>query len=222
MKAYLIVFVHSIAQNNSLEWLDFAGKCVEVLVGIIAIIGGVVGLFYLNKQRERRRDASFGYMAQLSVHIQNIKMIFENESDKLLNQLVCPNNRIPLEEFLSANHEAVATIFKKRVEETLNFLMNTDNQMPVYEGWTERMSKFLGFLEDFSFVFNTDGFLWQGDKTEISQEKNKYKQTNIDNMVEMLKDIETYQKTIESKIAKKRENKREKAKKNKQKTTVEA
>ena len=204
MKEYLIIFIHSLTQTGGFEWLDFIKNCIEVLVGIIAIIGGVVGLLYLNKQRDKRRDASFGYMAQLSVHIQNIKKIFENESDKLLNQLVSSNDRIPWGEFAVPNHEAITAMFKNRIEQTLDFLMSTNNQMPVYIGWTERMSKFLSFLEDFSFFFNSDGFLWQGDRTEISHKQNEYKRLNIDNMTEMLNDIETYQKAIESKIAQKR------------------
>lgn len=190
--------------TDKASWLSTAKDFCELLLSIVAIIGGIIGLLYFTKLREKRLSASFSYMAQLRIHIENIKMLFVSSHDELLNELVCPTQRLLIVEFENSNYNEVINIFKNRVDQALVFLSCTKDQMPVYKGWTEKMTLFIHLLETFSFAFNTSGYIWKGSNDQIQKQKDDFYSVHERNLAEMIKDIEEYQKSNESKIVTKR------------------
>ena len=195
-----IYIIYKYTDPGKTSWVSTAKDFCELLLSIVAIIGGIIGLLYFNKLREKRLSASFSYMAQLRIHIENIKMLFVSSHDELLNELVCPTQRSPIAEFENSNYNEVINIFKTRVDQALNFLSCTKDQMPVYKGWTEKMALFIQLLETFSFAFNTSGYIWKGSYDQIQKQKNSFYSVHEKNLAEMIKDIEEYQKRNESKI----------------------
>lgn len=188
----------------ALNVLSTFKDCSDLILNIFVIIGGVIGLRFINKQREKRMEASFGYMSRLSIHIKIIKALFEHYKDELLNQLLEQSIRTPREEFPNCSVEKIISAFESQINKTIEFLMSEDNQMPVYAGWTKKISMFTEFLESYETVFSGDGYIWLDDKDKVNQYMDDFYRDHKKNMEKMLDDIMHYQENIESKIAKKR------------------
>ena len=83
-------------------------------------------------------------------------------------------------------------------KDTIEFLKNSEDQMPASEGWIDKCSILFEFLEDYSKLSdNFEHLKWNGN---YAKNKEKYYKKHYTNICSMLDDIEEQQKDIECRI----------------------
>lgn len=179
------------------EIISSTENIVNIIVGIVAIIGGFAAIMYFRKLREKRLNASFSYLSRLKVRIHYLHGTYKIYSEDIMRRFVPEDSRRSPESSKSLFIKKVIDNFSNLASETLEFLKNTDDQMPSGIGWTSMLDKFLVFLEDCEKINIENFYLWSD-----LENKDEYISSNLNNMEEMLNLIETYQTKIEQKICK--------------------
>ncbi len=136
-------------------------------------VGAFRGLSYLKSYKEKRDAATFTFWLQLRVRMMEIKSWLESEYS-LVNCLYDQDIRSTWEGESGSDNKRIE-IFKKLVQETLEFIKSSSDQIPAYIGWTDDYNKFIAFLTDVILFDISNGdnyFKFVGSCSII--ERNKY------------------------------------------------
>lgn len=190
-------FLHIIQQlvNNIGNIKDLSYTFLNIVLGVSAI----KGLGYLKTYKEKKGTATFTFWMQLNIRIIEIKGWLENDYN-LINYLFDENSRSLWESESADNNERVK-LFKNYVEETIQFIKKTPDQMPAYIGWSDDYSKFIIFLNDivqFDICDGKDYFKFENEQT--TEKRNKYCKDICKIMEKMYQGILAEQKKIEKDI----------------------
>ncbi len=179
--------------------ISFLEIIVKIIVGIVAIIGGVIAIMYFRKMREKRLNASFCYLSRLKVRINYLYNTFSDNSEDIIYRFIPEAERRLPDTAKSLFINNIIKTFSNNANETLNFLKQQDDQMPSKRGWTKWFDVFIDFLEDCQNIGDEKYFKWNNlDKNKM----NEYITLNLKNMKKMLDSIIEYQIEVESKICK--------------------
>lgn len=189
------------AQQPYTDFLTITDSVVGIVVNILVIIGGILGLNYIKKLREKQKDSIFGYLTKLNVRINCIYQIFINNCDDITEQLIdISNRRIPSANKVQSTYN-VMEILSQNASETLKFLMNEDDQIPAKKGWTDCLNSFISFLIDCEQLKNPTFFKWVN-KDDHQKDIDEYIKNHINCMKNLLEMINDCQIDLENKICK--------------------
>ena len=192
MNEYFCFFCHIIEPEASL--IDFLCKIAELIGNVIIIIGGIFGIVYIKKLKEKRLNAAFGFFSKFSLRLKSISYLFEQNKNTILNSLVNPSDRSKLADIDNSYSQKSVDELVKKALETINFLMEENDQMPVFIGWIDKYNNFISFLETICQLSNSNFFLWN-EFDETKQEE--FYNTHSENIKGMIDDIYKFQKQTE-------------------------
>lgn len=117
-----------------------------IFLSIVTGVSIIRGIGYLKSYKDRKNAATFTFWSQLRMRLIKLFNWLDNDHS-LLDNLYPEDLRNSWESNLQAEAERVAE-FKKGVQETIQYIESTSDQMPVYIGWTEDYNKLIEFLYD--------------------------------------------------------------------------
>lgn len=199
--------VYSIAQENCdlFEYIiAILEKIVVIIVNIIVIVGGIIGLRHIEKLKEKRMNASFGYFVQLNVRLHALKSLLKEYKAEIMDRFIPEGKRTPFKVEKAGIIRSMIEDFSRRAKETQDFLMHAPEQVSCGEGWFEAYTKLLELLEDGINISNPLYHKWSDDFTA---QKEQYYQEHFANLKRMLDYIKDQENDIESKLFKKSKNK---------------
>lgn len=90
--------------------------------------------------------------------------------------------------------------FKKLVEESIQFIKTSSDQIPAYVGWTDDYNKFISFLNDLIQFDISDGDNYFKFEEGNINERNRYVKDICNIIDRMCKEIVVKQKSIENEL----------------------
>lgn len=160
----------------------------NIIVNIIVILGGILGLNYIKKMREKQIDSTFSYLTRLNVRLKYFQELLINFRDEIMDRFLPEDCR---REVSADRVSLVANMIdqlSKNAKETLEFLRNEDNQIPAQEGWIDNFNSFIEFLLDCEQLDHKSYYKWTN-KEEREEKCTLYfdnAASTIDTLIEML------------------------------------
>lgn len=153
MKNWYIILCITVSGNDLKKWTEINDymtsglEPVNMIAGIfLSIVTGVsmiFGMRYLKSLKEKKLSASFSFWSQIKLKIIRIHnyMLWNKE---IINNFYSVDSRLQWEE----NEVAIEQLqeFKQLAEEILEYLDQTEDQMPAYNGWSKDMVELIDFL----------------------------------------------------------------------------
>lgn len=182
------------------EYLSLSSSIINLLSGIIILLGGIMGIKAINKLKDKKFNAVFNFYSRLKVQLKILENLYSNQNYKIfiLDRLVIESAR--------RNEITSLAISDKIIEEIaevasliLKYLMDENNQMPASKKWIEEINTLVEFLEDCKLMGNFDYYKWNEDNDNT---KENYYKTHLNNLKNIIKDIENEQIKIINKIFK--------------------
>ena len=96
--------------------------------------------------------------------------------------------------------EKIVTLFLQNCQETLEFLLNSDNQIPLRRGWVEKYNYLIEFLDVYIKTEDKDFYI-RDSKSKLEEE---FYKSHLSNMKDMLNEIYQEQKKLEKKLTSKK------------------
>lgn len=129
--------------NNNIMYLETIS---HIFINIITGVSIIKGIGYLKGLKEKTNSATFNFWSQLRARLGEILSWLEDDYS-LLDNMYEPVARNAWQSELASREERVKD-FKKIVEETINYIKSTPDQMPAYKGWTNDYIFLIAFLND--------------------------------------------------------------------------
>ena len=173
----------------------------ELIINLSLIAGGAYTISRIKRLRIKRDDAIFSFLQRLQIRVRRLNSTFKNHKEYLLDSLIVPTKRSIGLDAPNSYIDNLANKFSKDASETITFLMNENDQIPLYNGWTEQCKILIEFLEAYSRIEDKNYFLWTDD-----QNKESFFKVHSENMDMMIEKINARQLEIEEEINKERLN----------------
>lgn len=200
-------FLFQIAEGEAIPVIDWGDILIytstfsDIIVNVIVIIGGILGLSYIKRMREKQSDATFSYLMRLNIRLKYFKIIFEKYRDDIMGRFYPENfRREPSVERMNLVDETIQNL-SQQAEETLNFLRNEDNQLPAKKGWIENINQFIDLLISCEQLKNREYFIWT-ENEDIEKEKERHYEEIMKIINTLLKMVNERQKELENKLFK--------------------
>lgn len=140
---YFCGFAHKIVYilSQSDFVLNYIDTIIKIATGVIAIIG----LRYIKPLKDKTLGATFNFWSQLKVRL--IRIEVRLEADKgILKNIYAKTDRDSVES-LAPDINRVKEL-KNDIEDTIDFIRKTPDQMPAYQGWSKDYFSLLFMLEE--------------------------------------------------------------------------
>lgn len=173
----------------------------NILVNIVVIIGGVVGLLYYKKLKERQSNAVFSYLTQLEVRLKQLQLIYLSYEDYLMERFIPDAKRVEDVNATLTFINKIVKEFANNALETLNFLRKSQEQMPASKDWVVKYDLLIEFLFDAYHLSIENYFKWMSDDEKVLRKQ--YAEKHKKNLEEILNDIKNEQEKITDKLFKK-------------------
>lgn len=175
---------------------DLISDFVEIMSKIVVGVVSIIGIMYIKPLKDKTITATFTFWSQLKVRLSEIRVRLEADEGILWNIYEQKS-----QERLAPTMTRVQEL-KDEIQNTLDYIKKTPDQMPAYQGWSGDYTKLISLLED-CLVYDicddkhhfkpvTDGGKIVDYNTEIRTVINK-----------ICSEIDRRQKYIEKKIVKK-------------------
>lgn len=171
-------------------------------VNIIVFIGGILGLKYINKLRERQSDSVFSYLTRLNVRLRFFKMSLTDYKTEILDQFIPESHRREIGPERVVFIDEVINNFSESAKETLNFLRNENDQMPAQIGWFKCLDTLIEFLNDCEHLIQNGYYKWNINN-DMDSEKESYYCKHMENINKLIEMITDRQRQLEIEIFKK-------------------
>lgn len=135
----------SATNSTTISLADFKDVTI-ICLNIITGVGLIRGFFYLKSLKEKRYAATFTFWIHLRIRLKELLSWLENENGLICN-LYDSKIVAEWESFLPPEKERIVE-FKMKVEETIQYIKSTPDQMPAYKGWTADYNVLIDFLND--------------------------------------------------------------------------
>ena len=189
--------------NNSLCSIENTFSCIDYILSFISslliIIAGVYGIKYINKIKEKNNNAIFGYYTRLKVRLHIIKTVLEEYKMPFLDRLIPQSERSDIEPSKQGTVNLAIENLIENAKETLNFLKNSEEQMPASITWSDNYCTLLEFLEDCVKITNNNYFKWN---TDFSNNQNVYYNRHKENIDLMIESISKQQEKMQIELYK--------------------
>lgn len=185
------------------ENVEIAKNTSDIFANVMVSIGGVMGISYIWRAKEKQKEATFGYLTKLNVRLIEIRKILVDFKDEVMDRFIqaeymreLPGDRISL-------INDVIKSLSKEAKETLKFIKKEDSQFPAEKGWSERIKKLVNFLADCERIKHRSYYCIFGENSEqVDREKEEYYIDALSNIDELIGMIEKRQEKLESKLFK--------------------
>lgn len=193
----LHTFFHIIINEaSSINWLEI----VNCIISVVTLLGSAWCIVRIRKLKEKQLDSIFSFLTRLSIRLNIMSDALKEYKDPILVVLYSPQIRSEMIEYNTLYSESVAKIFLKHSQDTMTFILDTNDQIPLKQGWLDKYNKLIEFLDTYVKTEDENFFLWPEKETKS---KDDFYSKHIKNIDEMIKDISDAQKEIEKKLPKK-------------------
>ncbi len=149
---YIILCV-TVSGNEFDKWVEISeglasglepiNVIVSIFLSIVTGVSMIFGMRYLKSLKEKKLAASFSFWSQIKLKIIRMHnyMLWNKE---IINNFYSVDSRLQWEE----NEVTMEQLqdFKKLAKEILEYLDQTEDQMPAYNGWSKDMLELIDFL----------------------------------------------------------------------------
>lgn len=137
---YLGCVTHKILQVLSQPHFisDFVDVMSKTVLGVVSIIG----IMYFKPLKDRTLTATFTFWSQLKVRLIEIRARLEADEGLLWNIY----GRKPQEKLAPAMTRVKE--IRDEIQNTLNYIKKTPDQIPAYQGWGKDYTQLIYLLED--------------------------------------------------------------------------
>lgn len=145
----------------------------SIILNIITGVSIIKGIGYLKGLKEKTNNATFSFLIQLRVRIWELYS-WLSDDPSLIDNMYEPIARRSFGSDLSAKSKRIS-IFKKKIQETLNYIQSTPDQMPAYKGWTKDYNIIVSFLNDaiqFDISNGNEYFKYKGQVYKSERDSN--------------------------------------------------
>lgn len=163
----------------------------NIVVNIVVIIGGILGLLYYRKLKEKQMNAAFSYLAQLQVRLKTLQTLYISYEKQIMKRFIPETKRREDADATSSFINDIIDEFSKSALETLKFLQDSQEQMPASKEWIDKYDILIEFLLDAEHLSMHTFFKWIDD--DDNQLRTTYLQKHKKNLTELLNDIKTEQ-----------------------------
>lgn len=182
--------------SQSINWIEI----VNCIFSFVTLIGGAWCFVLVRRLKEKQMDATFSFLTRLGFRIKLIYNALENYHLEILDTLCIPTSRNSSSDDNNSYTEKIVENFLINTKETLKLVLNSDDQVPVKEGWTQCYNLFVEFLDIYTRTEDNNYYLWAND---CNTQKDAFYKKHKENMKQMLDDIQAKQKELEKKLSKK-------------------
>lgn len=163
----------------------------SIMVNIIVILGGILGLLYCKKLKEKQMNATFSYLTQLKVRLQILQTMYATHENEIMERFIPETKRREDACAKSSFINDIVDEFSRNALETLKFLQESQEQMPASKDWVDKYEILIEFLLDAEHLSMHTFYKWIED--DEKQERDSYLQKHKKNLNELLSDIKTEQ-----------------------------
>ncbi len=189
---YCELIIHKIlyALSNPELISEYVDIISTIFTGVIAIIG----IRYIKPLKDKTLSATFTFWSQLKIRLISIKTRLEADKEILAN--IYYNDT----ENLLPQKERIVEL-KREIQNTLDFIKNTPDQMPAYRGWSKDYMELIALFEDCIVYDICEGNAHFKRLTEGSDKMDYQKEMSC--IIEkIITEIDNRQKKVEKKIVK--------------------
>lgn len=201
-------FLFQIAEREAalqIDWEEvfiYTSTFSDIVVNVVVIIGGILGLSYIKRMRDKQSDATFSYLMRLNIRLKYFKIFFEKYRDDIMGRFYPENyRREPSVDRMNLVEETIQNL-SQQAEETLDFLRNEDNQLPAKSGWVDNINQFVELLINCEQLKNKEYFIWTENK-DVEKEREEHYEEIMKIINTLLNMVNARQKELEDKIFKK-------------------
>lgn len=188
----LIIAILILKETTFDAIIGYTKDVVEIALTVITGVVAIFGISYLRKLKEKKAESIVGFCIHLKIRI--VEILRRIEDFPQLLYFLCDDDSLT-----NLNTEEMHNDFCKLVKETLKFIKDNNNQVPIVTGWTENYTAFISFLSIIdSYDYNIDGEQSYHKFTENS-ELIKFVEDNKKNMKNLVKMIDIELTAIERK-----------------------
>lgn len=137
---YLGCVMHKILQILSQP--HFISDSVEIMSKIVIGVVSIIGITYIKPLKDKTLTATFTFWSQLKVRLIEIRVRLEADKGILWNIY----ERKPQEKLAPAMTRVKE--IKEEIQNTLDYIKKTPDQMPAYQGWSRDYTQLISLLED--------------------------------------------------------------------------
>lgn len=163
----------------------------NICVNVVVVVGGVLGLLYYSKLREKQANAVFSYLTQLQVRIKILYVLYTTYKNQIMERFIPETKRRSEPDSTSSFIDKVITEFAQYASETLDFLKESQEQMPASEDWSNKYEILIEFLLDAEHLSIKTFYKWIND--DAGKQREDYVTTHTKNLEKILHDIKTEQ-----------------------------
>ena len=184
--------------SEKVETLKIAS---DIFVNMVVVVGGVRGISYIWRAREKQKEAIFGYLTKLNIRLIELRKTLLDFKAEIMDcfgpadyMREIPGDRIRLIKDVIEN-------FSSEASETLQFIKKEDSQFPAQKGWSKKIEKLVGFLVDCERIQYKAYFCVSGENSgKVDEAKEKYYKDALDNIDDLIKMVGERQEELEKKL----------------------
>lgn len=184
--------------SEKVETLKIAS---DIFVNMVVVVGGVMGISYIWRAREKQKEAIFGYLTKLNIRLIELRKTLLDFKAEIMDcfgpadyMREIPGDRIRLIKDVIEN-------FSSEASETLQFIKKEDSQFPAQKGWSKKIEKLVGFLVDCERIQYKAYFCVSGENSgKVDEAKEKYYKDALDNIDDLIKMVGERQEELEKKL----------------------
>lgn len=163
----------------------------NIVVNIVVILGGILGLLYYRKLKEKQMNAAFNYLTQLQVRLKTLQTLYISYENQIMERFIPETKRREDADAISSFINEIIVEFSANALETLNFLQKSQEQMPASKDWLVKYEILIEFLLDAEHLSMPTFYKWIDD--DKKQLRTVYSQKHKKNLAELLNDIKIEQ-----------------------------
>ena len=163
----------------------------NIVVNIVVVLGGILGLLYYRKLKEKQMNAAFSYLTQLQVRLKTLQTLYISYENQIMERFIPETKRREDADATSSFINEIIDEFSRNALETLKFLQDSQEQMPASKDWIDKYELLIEFLLDAGHLSMPTFYKWIDDDNK--QSRTKYIQKHKKNLEELLNDIKAEQ-----------------------------
>lgn len=188
---YFYKFFHTLASYDDIQNIESYTNIIE---NLIIFVGGIMGIIFWRRLRNKQENAIFSYLTQLQVRIKTLYEIFEQYHTSIMERFLPQTSRRTDITSQTTFIDGIIRSFVTEADETLKFLEKTDDQMPASKNWPQLFNCLIEFLLDAKYLSMDTFYKWpQGNYEQL---KDNYYNKHIENLKSILAAIDENQKKI--------------------------
>lgn len=183
------------------QWIDNIKGVADICVDVTVVAGGIMGISYVLRFKEKQKEATFNYLARLNNRLIYFQKTLKDFKPDIMDCFV----PVDFRRQIPADRIGLVNGIVKRISEnaraTLEDINTAKDQFPAQKGWSAAEKKFVSFLIDCERIEYKSYHCINGDNAdEIEQRKDTYYEEAMNNIDTLMKMIEERQEEREEEL----------------------